>query len=87
MPDLPPVPPGIREIDPDAEAARLAAARQRPRHVLCDEVHQITSDGVTGFVSITVTSTIPPPVLRAALGTALYDVVADQCYPPQDGAS
>ena len=27
---MPPVPPGIREIDPDAEAARLAEARKDP---------------------------------------------------------
>jgi hypothetical protein len=57
-----------------------------PEHVLCDEVFQVTSGGVTGFVSITVTATIPAPVLQPSLGTALYDVVTDLCYPPQEGS-
>lgn len=58
-----------------------------PEHILCDEVHQVTSDGVAGSITIRVTSTIPPPVLRPALGAALADVVRDQCYPPPDGDS
>ena len=58
-----------------------------PEHVLCDEVHQVTSDGVIGFITVTVTATIPPPVLRPALGTDLAEVVREQCYPSPDSAS
>ena len=58
-----------------------------PEHILCDEVRQVTSDGVTGLVTIRVTATIPPPVLLHSLGAALADVVRDQCYPPQQGSS
>lgn len=41
------VPPGARRIDPDAEAARLAEARLRPRVAAGDTVTVTARDGVS----------------------------------------
>ena len=69
---IPPVPPGIRETDPDAEAARLAEARKRPLDaaLLVDEVHHVNL--VAMHIVVTAEKHVPVP---SDLGTKLANVL------------
>lgn len=77
----------------DFQAAMDEAFANRPAtpavlwpHILCDEVLQVTSDGVTGLVHVRADSNLSPPAgVPSLLGRALADVVTDLCYPPSQG--
>jgi hypothetical protein len=72
----------MRRIDPAAEAIRLAEARKaRFKHVLCDELDLVLTDGMTGKIHLRVTSTVAPSVLNVDLGAKIAALVRAECYP------
>ncbi len=77
MTAIPPVPPGIREIDPQAEADRLAAERHAlPAAVIADEIFFAVHDGKRIAVRVAVTAECFLPV-PADLGRKLADVIRE----------
>lgn len=85
MANMPPIEPGVREIDPDAEAARLTDLRQQqpsPWPPACDEVFPVQLPGCREtFMHIRVTTRDGVP-LPADLGARLANVV--RALWPQD---
>ena len=80
------VPPGARDVDPGAEAERLAKARASLPvcnwPVLLDEQHQVVYGDETQWVQIRVAVERPRPV-PADLGTQLAKVIRANWPGPQ----
>jgi hypothetical protein len=73
--------PGAREVDPEAEAARLAAERIRSPDgwpLLCESVHMIRLGDATPMIRIQVTMSETPGAIPADLSDRIAALIRER---------